>query len=362
MKNILYIDTGYEFGGGTKSFLYLLKYLNKEIYKPYVFFKHNYKVGDVNISETIFNYEGQFIKNNFKQGKLSKIKKELIRVFSKKLLQKIEFKYRLDFARDVLNSIEKIDLIHLNNHFGTNLEYIIVANELNIPIIQHLRKNSSLSKWEIEILKQQKFHSISVSKSTYNFYSKFLKINNLVIYNPFMINEKNYEIQNQKIKILFPANYLKNKGHKLVFEAIKNIKSIEIILAGNGIFDKETETLKNNLENITELGFVEDISKLYKQVDYVISFSENEGLPRVIIEGLLYGCGIISSNFKAAEEIYELSEKRNFYIIQRKSKELNDLLKNIKPIENKIPDQKIKTIFSLNNYISQIENLYKSLL
>jgi len=364
VKNILYIDTGYEAGGGTKSFLYLLEFLDKTKYKPFVFFKNDYKVGDKFLSEIVKEKGGEFIKLNIKKKKLSKIKKELLRVFMKNILEKELFRIRVDYANEILKLIVnkyKIDIIHLNNHFSTNLEYIYIANQLKIPVIQHLRKNSKLKKWEIAILNKQKFISICVSKSTYNFYKPYILDKN-IIYNPFIINLKPYKKDNSnKIKILFPANYLENKGHKIVFEAIKNLDNITLYLAGSGKFDNNTEKLKNSLQNVVELGFV-NLDEWYKKVDYVISFSEKEGLPRVVIEGLLYGCGIICSDYEVSFEIFELSSKKDFFIIKRDSKILNKLLKNLIPISEKKPDEKLKQIFSLDSYIQKIENLYKSLL
>jgi GalNAc-alpha-(1->4)-GalNAc-alpha-(1->3)-diNAcBac-PP-undecaprenol alpha-1,4-N-acetyl-D-galactosaminyltransferase len=361
-KNILYIDTGCEYGGGTKSFLYLLEYLDKSKFKPFVFFENDYIVDNKKISEIIEEKGGKFITFEKFNG-ISKLKKEFLRIISKDKLKKEIIKLKIEYVRKFFNSFNfKVNVIHLNNHFGTNLEYIYVSNELNIPVIQHLRKNSELSKIEIDILKNLNFNTISVSNATYNFYSKYLEIKNNIVYNPFLINSEEIQLNNKKIKILFPANYLENKGHFLVFKALENLENIELILAGDGKFDKKTLNLKNKLQNVRELGFIKNIDKFYKEVDYIISFSQNEGLPRVIIEGLLYGCGIISSDYDAVKEICELSEKRNFYIIKRNVKILRNLLQNLKPINYKIPDKKIKLIFSIENYINSIENLYKSLL
>jgi len=363
MKNILYIDTGLEYGGGTKSFLYLLEYLDKTQYKPFVFFENNYKVGDKFISEIIKEKGGEFIESSIKKTKHSKIKKEFLRLISKKLLKQKEFEYKLDFARKFLSNLNfKVDIIHLNNHFGTNLEYIIAANELNIKVIQHLRKNSMLDKWKIELLKTQKFNTISISKTTNQFYKNLLDIDKNIIYNPFLIDIKPYKKEKTKnIQILFPANYFKNKGHHIVLEAMQEISNIDLLLAGSGKLDSNSMNIINKHVNIKELGFV-DLDEWYRKVDYVMLFSENEGFGRVIVEGLLYGCGIISSNYPAVYEIYENSNQDNFYIINRQKKELHNLLKNLYPLEYKIPDQKIKNIFSLDSYIQKIENLYKSLL
>lgn len=364
MKNILFIDTGFEYGGGTKSFLYLLKHIDKTKYNIYVYFENDYTYNNKNISKIIETLGCKFIKTDIKKKSIRKIKKEFIRIFSKDILQKQEYKLKLIFSLEFLTKISnlKIDLIHLNNHFGTNLEYIKAANQLGIPVIQHLRKNSELKKWQINILKNCIFNTISVSKATYNFYYKYLKIDENIIFNPFPIDIKPYTKNDNEIKILFPANYLENKGHKLVFKAFNNINTnITLYIAGIGTFDKYTKQLLQKNERIIELGFI-NLNKYYKDVDYVISFSENEGLPRVVIEGLLYGCGIISSNYEVSKEIYQTSEQRNFYIIERNSEKLEKLLKSLPIIKRKIPDLKIKKLMSIENYIHSIENLYKSLI
>ena len=123
MKNILFIDTGFEYGGGTKSFLYLLEGLQKysDQYNFYVFFEHNYFISNnKTINQYLKSLKVNVIKNNFYCKKISKIQKEIYRLISKSLLQKKEIQHKIKFAEQVLQS-NHFDLIHLNNHFGTNL-------------------------------------------------------------------------------------------------------------------------------------------------------------------------------------------------------------------------------------------------
>ncbi len=372
-KNILFIDTGYEYGGGTKSLIYLLEGLSKDKYNIFVFFENDYKI---NSEQTIYDYlktlNIKTIKNTFNSKKVSKLNRELYRLVSKDYLYKKELKSKSDFVMQVLES-NKFDLIHLNNHFGTNLEYIIGANELSIPVIQHLRKNSLLSKYQINLLKDLIFHTVSVSQSTYKFYSNQVNIDSLVIYNPFPIEyTTNKTIDSAfdklKINILMPANYLENKGHKLVFKALEELLRDDIVvyLAGNGVFDKETEYLKNKLMNenkIVELGFISNIEKLYIESDYILSFSQNEGLPRVVIEGLMYGCNIITSDYSVSYEIQELlNESKTYSILNRDSQSLLNKLMNLKKVDTKIVDPHICSIFSLEEYINSIDILYVKML
>jgi hypothetical protein len=374
LKNILFIDTGYEYGGGTKSFLYLLEGLMKcpNEYNFYVFFEHDYLINnDKTINQYLKTLNVTVIENNFYNKKISKIKKELYRLVSKKFLYKKEIQYKIDFAEEVLQS-NHYDLIHLNNHFGTNLEYIIGANKLNIPVIQHLRKNSLLTEYQLELLKKLHFRTISVSQSTYKFYNQQLHIDANVIYNPFPIENTKITIENKInsdiVQIFMPANYLENKGHKLVFQALDNVsrEDIKVYLAGSGKFDSFTENLKEKLikqNKLVELGFIQDMDKYYKNSDYVLSFSQNEGLPRTVIEGLMRGCHIITSNYQVSFEIKELLLNQNVYtILPRESQSLEICFMNLKPVTHREIDLNIKEIFSLENYINSVYNYYKQVL
>jgi GalNAc-alpha-(1->4)-GalNAc-alpha-(1->3)-diNAcBac-PP-undecaprenol alpha-1,4-N-acetyl-D-galactosaminyltransferase len=370
MKNILFVDTGFEYGGGTKSFLYLLEGLthSQAKYKISVFFEHNYQISDgIRINNYLKQFNINIIQNNFSKEKIPKWKKELYRLISKEYLYKKEFNSKLTFARKIL-MLEKFDLIHLNNHFGTNLEYIFEANKLKLPIIQHLRKNSFLNKFQIDTLKSLKFNTISVSKSTYEFYNLQIPIDENIIYNPFPFEKDIQHSNSKEIKILMPANYLENKGHKLVFEALSKVNrdDIKLYLAGTGKFNSETEIEKNELikkNRVVELGFIENLREHYLNSDFVISFSENEGLPRVVIEGILYGCSVITSNYKVSYEIQSLLENKSKYtIIKRDAKILLDLFTQLKKVYDYRVDCNIQSNFSLDSYIKKIENLYKEIL
>lgn len=371
MKNILFIDNGLEFGGGTRSLLYLIENLSKnKEYNIYVFFEFNYLISEnTTINDYLRSLNINVIENNFNKLKVSKLKKEIFRFFSKDFLYKKQFFLNLDFVKEVLTCM-KIDLIHLNNHFGSNLEYIYMANKLNIPVIQHLRKNSLLNKFQIKLLNNLKFYTISVSESTYNFYNNQINIDKCIIYNPFEFrdtSEINREISNDIIMFM-PANYLENKGHSFVFRALDKVnrKDLKLFIAGSGQFEKDTEELKNKLlkENkLVELGFLKDLSSYYSKSDYIISFSENEGLPRVVLEGLSYGCSIITSNYSVSYEIKELlNDKSKYFILERDVKKLLEKLNDLnKPINYDV-DPSISKTFSLNNYITSVENLYKEIL
>ncbi|AVK81629.1 glycoside hydrolase [Campylobacter fetus subsp. testudinum] len=382
MKKILFIDTGLEYGGGTKSFLYLLGALSsKNEYKIYVYFENDYMVGDKKISSIIESYGAKFIYFEHKK-RICKFKKELLRLFSKKLLDKVLYKNDLDFAIKLFNNIgtninssyelnKKIDinLVHLNNHFSTNLAYNEAANLLGIKVIQHLRKNSKIEDFKLSKLKKLSFLAISVSNSTYDFYANQMEISKNIVYNPVIYSglATNQHLDNSDISIIMPANFLSLKGHSLVFDAFLGLKrdDVKLYLAGGEVDKKLIKKLQILEEQgkVKYLGFIKNMDEIYAKSDYILGFSSDEGLPRVVIEGLSAGLGVIYSDIPVIKEIYNISSnKDNFHIVKRDSASLLECLKKLKKPSSKEPDMAIISNFSLENYLCKIEKIYKDYL
>lgn len=371
MKKILFIDTGHEYGGGTKSFLYLLEGLEKcKKYQFSVFFENNYNVGEQKISQIIESLGVKFIKFRPKTQP-SKISKELLRIFGKATLAKYLYKKDYKYAISLLKK-EKPDIIHLNNHFSTNLAYIEAANTLDIKVIQHLRKNSLIEPFKLKILKNQNFTPICVSNSTYEFYANQIKMQKNIVYNPIIVGNEistieDIEFNSNKINIIMPANFLTLKGHELVFDALALLTrdDIKVYFAGTG---KLVPSVKEKFDMLIKsdkaqyLGFVKQMNEIYKNCDYVLGFSSDEGLPRVVIEGLSSGLGVIYSNIPVISEIFNISSKKeDFFIVQRESKALLACLENLTKPNSKESDKAVIDTFSLKNYLCSIDAIYNDL-
>ena len=264
MKKILFVDTGREYGGGTKSFLYLLRGLAvQQKYELCAFFETDYEADGRKISQIIEEAGAKFIKFEPKKQP-SKLKKELLRTLGGQILARYLYKKDYDYALCLLRQVRP-DILHLNNHFSTNLAYIAAANALNIAVVQHLRKNSAIEPFKLEILKRLKFTPVCVSNATYEFYAAQIKIPKNVVYNPvkapILKPEKPEASENlssqqanlkdsgggksaalkdkfdaEKINIVMPANFLTLKGHELVFDALAGLKrsDVKVYFAGGG--------------------------------------------------------------------------------------------------------------------------------
>ncbi|QRQ61207.1 glycosyltransferase family 4 protein [Sphingobacterium multivorum] len=107
-----------------------------------------------------------------------------------------------------------------------------------------------------------------------------------------------------EIKILYPARINTVKGQIRLVNALKDqiSKSIIIDFAGEGEDSDSLEKLIEGDFNFRYLGHV-DIGKVMVEYDYVMLFSENEGLPLSLIEATSYGKPIICNSVGGNEEI-----------------------------------------------------------
>jgi len=395
LKKILFVDTGHEYGGGTKSFLYLLRGLvAQQKYELCAFFETDYETGGRNISQIIEEAGAKFIKFEPKKQP-SKLKKELLRALGGQILAKYLYKKDYDYALCLLRQVRP-DVVHLNNHFSTNLAYIAAANALNIAVVQHLRKNSAVEPFKLEILKRLKFTPVCVSNATYEFYAAQIKMPKNVVYNPVkapvLRREKSEASENlsssqtnlkdsgddkstalkaefdaEKINIVMPANFLTLKGHELVFDALAGLKrsDVKVYFAGAGELKAGAKAKFDALIKSGKaeyLGFVSKMDEIYAACDYVLGFSSDEGLPRVVIEALGCGLGVVYSDIAVIREIYEISSKKqDFFIVQRSSDALLACFESLRKPASKSPDDTVIKAFSIENYLRGIDRIYSEL-
>lgn len=407
MKKILFVDTGREYGGGTKSFLYLLRGLaTQQKYELCAFFETDYEADGRKISQIIEEAGAKFIKFEPKKQP-SKLKKELLRALGGQILAKYLYKKDYDYALGLLRQARP-DILHLNNHFSTNLAYIAAANALNIAVVQHLRKNSAVEPFKLEILKRLKFTPVCVSNATYDFYAAQIKMPKNVVYNPVeapvlgqgksetdenlshsrsnlknsgdnaqdaenkdLEGDKNAALKvkfdAEKINIVMPANFLTLKGHELVFDALAGLKrsDIKVYFAGGGELKAGAKAKFDALIKSGKaeyLGFVSKMDEIYAACDYVLGFSSDEGLPRVVIEALGCGLGVVYSDIAVIREVYESSSKKqDFFIVQRSSDALLACLESLRKPASKSPDDAVIKAFSIENYLRGIDRIYSEL-
>ncbi len=116
----------------------------------------------------------------------------------------------------------------------------------------------------------------------------------------------------KRIKILFLARIVREKGVFRTIEAFKNlskdIDNIELVIAGDGEALDEVKALTSDIENISVLGRVQGQEKIdiFKNSDiYVFPTNYGEGLPISVLEAMLFGMAVITTHDGGLKYFFE---------------------------------------------------------
>lgn len=138
----------------------------------------------------------------------------------------------------------------------------------------------------------------------------------------------------------------KNKNQMMAINAMKDIveknKNIHLLIVGKGKLENlyREKIKKYELEeNIHILGYRNDIPKLMKISDVLLSLSHREGLPVNVIEGMFCKLPVIATNCRGNRDL--VKDELNGYIITL----------------NKIDELKNKILLIRNNYLKRENNM-----
>lgn len=113
-------------------------------------------------------------------------------------------------------------------------------------------------------------------------------------------------IDYNKIKVLYPARINNGKRQLEIVEKFRGKLSdhVQLLFAGDGPLYKELKMLLGEEDtNMKCLGFVSDMEKLMKECDFILLFSDHEGLPISLIEATMMGMPIICNDVGGNTEI-----------------------------------------------------------
>ncbi len=188
-----------------------------------------------------------------------------------------------------------------------------------------LLKNNWWYKYTIKLLCDG---IITNTYSIKNLYDKFLSTPEnftKVIYNgvetvPKEIEEFNYQeympvsITNPVI-VVSSGRLASQKGFEYLIDAavevLKNHPHVYFFLAGRGKQAKQLQARINRKgisRNFILLGFLDDIHPLLKIADIYVSSSLYEGMPNSVLEAMLHGLPIVSTNVNGINELVENGE------------------------------------------------------
>lgn len=146
------------------------------------------------------------------------------------------------------------------------------------------------------------------------------------IYDPVMLKEehpvKTYKKEEEPVKMLYLANFIKGKGQDYAIEAFakahKKHKKITLHLAGGDMkLEKNIEYREDLEQRVSELGLTEvvtfakfsaDVESEIKKADIVLNFSDAESFSMTCLEAAFYGTTLIATKCGGPEEIISQRE------------------------------------------------------
>jgi len=398
-KNILILDTGKEWGGGTNSLIELLKRIDKINYSFTALFYYNYKKGaDSDIKTEIEKLGVKFlILEQRRQSFIIKLIKEFLRLifFFNRRLQRY-FIFFIDYHSKIKQNAQRIsellknlriDLIYMNNQPSSNLEGIIASKITGIPALQHSRIYVVLNPFEVKAINMWLKRMICVSEGVkYAFVEQGVDPKKCtVVYNginaetkPLIDSQeirKKYGISEDVILIGTVCSIIKRKRLNDLIEAMsivinKTTYPVKCLIIGEGPERKKITDLskkKNLHDKVIFTGFQSDAISYINAMNIFVLTSCREGLPRVILEAMLMGKPVIASNVTGPSELVVngetgfLAPVGDPYVF---AEHCLNLIENHRLREQMGEKAKKRVLekFSIKKYVIDVENIFAEIL
>ncbi|MGE7885528.1 glycosyltransferase family 4 protein [Bacillus sp. NPDC094077] len=231
----------------------------------------------------------------------------------------------------------KIDVVHCHDTFSLKFAYLLKKiTKVKVVFTVHDTKiyNEAKNKYPVDMY-------ITISKTVYNVVNKYVPREKIkLIYNGVdlekfsgsrELREKNREVLN----IACVARIMpEKKGQDILIKALNILKNqygfakFNCFFAGSVADPKFINELNDLIveyhleENVEFLGNVENIEKLYKDIDIFVLPSRYEGFGLVVVEALAAGCAVVVSKLEGPLEIVKENEEYGLYFEKENHQEL----------------------------------------
>ncbi|KXX70407.1 glycosyltransferase family 4 protein [Flammeovirga sp. SJP92] len=132
---------------------------------------------------------------------------------------------------------------------------------------------------------------------------------------PAIDNRKEFITQKPIYQLIIVGRLIPFKGHKLLFEALSKVKNhipnVNLFVLGSGECKESLEQLSLDLdieENVSFIGFTEDVNEYLLKSDVMIVPSISEGFGLVFLEGMNAKLPIVAFDVSASNEIIKDNE------------------------------------------------------
>ena len=223
------------------------------------------------------------------------------------------FKYRKELKKIIKKN--NYDIIHIHGNSATMYLETSLINRKKTKVIVHghnvTSKHYKIHKMMCPLFEKTYDLAIVPSNEAGLYLCKkkqYTIINNSIDVNNFVFNKEKrekirneYNLNNKKV-LMHIGTFNNQKNHKFIVDFIKNMEdkdNIKVVLIGEGyLFDEIKKSVKdNNLDKyFLFLGKRSDVYDLYNMADIFILPSLYESFGIVILEALVNGLKVLTSN------------------------------------------------------------------
>ncbi len=397
-KNILILDTGREWGGGTNSLIELLKRVDSGRYRFSALFYHNYPFG----GSSDIKSELQKLGVDFillppeRRGVCQKIIKEAGRafLFFNRRLRK-RFIFYVDYITRILpdsKRIEKIlrerdiDLLYMNNQPSSNLEGILAAGALQIPVIQHARIEVDLNPLEADAVNSFVKKVICVSKGVMDALvrsgvdaGRCTVVHNGIDTESRPLRDRSVireelDIDTGRPVVGTVCSLVRRKRVDLLLEAVARLNgegyTLYCIVVGDG---PEKEGLLKRADGlgisgrVRFTGFREDPLSYINAMDIFVLPSGKEGLPRVVLEAMLLKKPVVAFRVPGLGELV-VDGETGLLVEDKGAAAVADAVKHLldhRELLSSMGEAAAKRVmedFSIKKYVKGVEAVFEEVL
>lgn len=277
----------------------------------------------------------------------------------------------------LLKEVNSYNIIHVHSHQILIIPWLVrVILCENTKIIYTVHTSYGNLKGKNKLLFRINFFLsnkiVFCSRSSFNsFPSKYKESRkSIIIRNGCKFDFTNIDnAKGNELVCLGRLNKLKRVDDVLT-SYIKSAVPYRLTFIGDGPLKKKLESIiDNNIQKLdvefTGLIPRSEVIKRLQNIKVIISYSSIEGMPISILEGISKGCIPILSDIPAHKELLDEG------ILCFLSKSVEDIIDNIKKVDDLSEDERIKIIrsnalvleekFSLTSMLKQYDTVYKEL-
>ncbi len=302
MKKIAIVCHDYKFSGANLSLVDWLKDFKKDDYSLLVIlprFDKDYVhlLKECGVDEVMISHMFVLVKKLYQVDLKTKVKDMIKKIYA--------ILFHPFFFYLTIHQLKKknVSLIHTNS-FSTTLG-VRMAQKLNVPHIFHIREFME-EDHQIEHYHKEKDQSYCQYSSAIfisdvikeKYLKKFSFKDYCVLYNKIQYDvtymKKRKFLEDGILKMILVGTVSQNKGHMDAIYCMKRLNEEKIpahlYICGTGPYEAYLKKYveKENILNISFLGYRKDSIELRKEMDISLMCSSNEALGRVTVEAMYY--------------------------------------------------------------------------